>query len=66
MTNEFWFERHKFRYDRHKKACQTCKYHECCAQCNTCEINPGGGYYLAEDAVDDIDEMIKEQLKCPK
>lgn len=42
MTNEFWFERHKFRYERHKKACKTCKYHECIANCNTCEINPGG------------------------
>ena len=42
MTNEFWFERHKFRYDRHKKACKTCKYHECRENCYTCEINPGG------------------------
>lgn len=42
MTNEFWFERNKFRYERHKKACKTCKYNECIANCNTCEINPGG------------------------
>lgn len=35
-------ECHKFRYKRHWKACQTCKYHECRANCNTCEINPLG------------------------
>lgn len=26
----------------------------------------GGGYYLAEDVIDDIDNLIKEQLKCRK
>lgn len=24
----------------------------------------GGGYYLAEDVIDDIDNLINEQLKC--
>lgn len=26
----------------------------------------GGSYYLAEDVIDDIDNLIKEQLKCRK
>lgn len=42
MTNEVCFEHYKFRYERHKKACKTCKYHECIANCNTCKINSRG------------------------
>lgn len=33
---------------------------------NTYYNKDGGGYYLAEDVIDDIDNLIKEQLKCPK
>ena len=29
QEKEVWFKHHKFRYERHWKACQTCKYHEC-------------------------------------
>lgn len=39
MTN-FTLEKHKFAYERHKKACKTCEYHYCTINCNTCEINP--------------------------
>lgn len=42
MTDEISFEHYKFRCERHRKACQTCKYHTCPINCNACEINPLG------------------------
>ena len=42
MSDELCFEHYKFRYDRHKKACKTCKYYGCRTNCNACEINPLG------------------------
>ena len=41
MTN-FTFERHKFAYERHKKACKTCERHDCSVHCKTCDISPLG------------------------
>lgn len=34
----------RYRFDRHKKACNNCKYAHCtdCNDCPTCKINPTG------------------------
>lgn len=41
MTN-FTLEKHKFAYERHKKACKTCERPDCSVHCETCDINPFG------------------------
>ena len=42
MRDDVRFKRCKFRFERHRKACLTCKRYNCSSNCNACEINPLG------------------------